>query len=139
MSAIDPSLLFSQQQQQQRLQQQQGEANQSEHTGRSVNGQGKGVHDDEASDSGMALDDEAGKPTGAMENDGLAELDGDDAEPLNLKDDAILAAFLAKMDDYEPILPNAVTRYYLERSGFQSADDRVCATTQACSRFGHHR
>lgn len=44
---------------------------------------------------------------------------------IDLRDDAELAAFLAKMEDYEPILPDSVTRFYLEKAGFQSADDRV--------------
>lgn len=48
-----------------------------------------------------------------------------EAGPVDLHDDADLAAFLAKMDDYEPILPDSVTRFYLEKAGFQSSDDRV--------------
>lgn len=44
---------------------------------------------------------------------------------LDSRDDATLAAFLARLDEYEPILPDTVTRYYLERAGFQCSDDRV--------------
>lgn len=49
----------------------------------------------------------------------------EDEHGANNEDDATLAGFLTKLDDYEPVLPDAVTRYYLERAGFQCADDRV--------------
>lgn len=49
----------------------------------------------------------------------------DEDVPLDLRDDAELAAFLAKLEDYDPILPDPVTRFYLEKAGFQSSDDRV--------------
>lgn len=120
MSAINPSLLFSEQQREQaRLQTRQNAP---------VNGRASGSNDinEEGSEGGMAVDDDDSKPNGEAEAT-VEETQAveDETEPLNLKDDAVLAAFLAKMDDYEPILPNPVTRYYLERAGFQSNDDRV--------------
>lgn len=36
-----------------------------------------------------------------------------------------LADFVVMMDNYTPIIPNSVTRYYLRRSGFTCQDDRV--------------
>lgn len=56
-----------------------------------------------------------------------AKTDSLETAPVDLRDDAELAAFLAKMDEYEPILPDSVTRFYLEKAGFQSSDDRVYA------------
>ena len=129
MSAIDPSLLFYQQQQQQQELQRRDEGR-SAGNGQASNAGASTSKEEDGSDGGMALDDSENKPNGDDSAHEQAEadneeLDVDESEPLDLKDDAVLAAFLAKMDDYEPILPNPVTRYYLERAGFQSADDRV--------------
>ena len=137
MSAIDPSLLFHQQQQQQQQEQQRRAQDRTAVNGQTGNAVGStskdgDVDDNDASESEMQMDENAARgsrlngDSEMQQDEDLAgdELD-DESEPLDLKDDAVLAAFLAKMDDYEPILPNPVTRYYLERAGFQSADDRV--------------
>lgn len=101
--AIDPSLLLSFQQQQEQQQREQ------QHLSTPEKGKGR------ATDTAM---DEDRKPSAGAAEDG--------EEPVvNVQDDVTLASFLNKMDEYEPILPDAVTRYYLEKAGFQTNDDRV--------------
>ncbi|ORX60708.1 putative TAF10-TFIID and SAGA subunit [Hesseltinella vesiculosa] len=41
------------------------------------------------------------------------------------KSEKTLAEFLIKMDEYSPIIPDAVTDYYLNRAGFDCDDVRV--------------
>ncbi|GAA6059735.1 hypothetical protein JCM10212_001943 [Sporobolomyces blumeae] len=41
------------------------------------------------------------------------------------KKDLELAQLLEMMDDYKPIIPDEVTDYYLQRSGFDTNDVRV--------------
>ena len=136
MSAIDPSLLFyaGQQQQQQAV-------NGTSNAGHQGRGDGDAVMKQEESGADWQRQREA---NGADASNGLAasgsraDLQGGSSSSAagpsaageaqthtDSKEDATLAAFLAKMDDYEPILPDNVTRYYLERAGFQSNDDRV--------------
>lgn len=96
-------------------------------------------------EDGVSADDEGGDrhPQAGTSNNGQQGQDGsasivtnnDEQQenvslpladvPIDLRDDATLAAFLARMDEYEPLLPDAVTRFYLEKAGFQSSDDRV--------------
>lgn len=47
------------------------------------------------------------------------------APPQNDESVKALSDFLVMMDNYAPIIPNSVTRYYLRRSGFDCPDDRV--------------
>ena len=136
MSAIDPSLLFYQQQnnnQQSTSRGSYGGGGASTSNGQAgMNGAAaEGDEEEEEEDRKpaaremeMAVDGSNGENNDAQRQESeLLELD--ESAPLDLKDDATLAAFLAKMDEYEPILPDAVTRYYLERAGFQATDDRV--------------
>ncbi|KAH9935923.1 transcription initiation factor IID TAF10 subunit [Epithele typhae] len=39
--------------------------------------------------------------------------------------DKTLAEFLLMLDDYEPLIPNEVTEYYLQRVGFECEDVRL--------------
>jgi len=39
--------------------------------------------------------------------------------------DRTLAEFMLMLDDYEPLIPNEVTDYYLQRVGFESEDVRL--------------
>ncbi|TFL01995.1 transcription initiation factor IID, TAF10 subunit [Pterulicium gracile] len=39
--------------------------------------------------------------------------------------DRTLAEFLVMLDDYEPLIPNEVTDYYLQRVGFECEDVRL--------------
>ncbi|KAI0731159.1 transcription initiation factor IID TAF10 subunit [Earliella scabrosa] len=39
--------------------------------------------------------------------------------------DKTLAEFLLMLDDYEPLIPNEVTEYYLQRVGFECEDARL--------------
>ncbi|KAK0457649.1 transcription initiation factor TFIID 23-30kDa subunit-domain-containing protein [Desarmillaria tabescens] len=39
--------------------------------------------------------------------------------------DRTLAEFLLMLDDYEPLIPNEVTDYYLQRVGFECEDVRL--------------
>lgn len=41
------------------------------------------------------------------------------------KKDRTLAEFLLMLDDYEPLIPNEVTDYYLQRVGFECEDVRL--------------
>ncbi|EKM49982.1 uncharacterized protein PHACADRAFT_105415 [Phanerochaete carnosa HHB-10118-sp] len=41
------------------------------------------------------------------------------------KKDRTLAEFLLMLDDYEPLIPNEVTDYYLQRAGFECEDVRL--------------
>ncbi|KAF8318645.1 transcription initiation factor IID TAF10 subunit [Clavulina sp. PMI_390] len=41
------------------------------------------------------------------------------------KKDRALADFMLMLDDYEPLIPNEVTDYYLQRVGFESDDVRL--------------
>ncbi|KAI8913101.1 putative TAF10-TFIID and SAGA subunit, partial [Powellomyces hirtus] len=42
-----------------------------------------------------------------------------------IKKDRSLAELLLMMDEYKPVIPDAVTDYYLSRSGFECDDVRV--------------
>jgi len=144
--AIDPSLLFMQGQQaaQQQKDQQKSTAAPGETDANTDHPQAGGQ-----AQTGANKDDEDSKPdVGSLRAqdhgqtqtqadtdatmqavDSAAGEDGKTAEapvdPRQSEEDLALARFLAKMDDYEPILPDAVARYYLEKAGFQSADVRV--------------
>ena len=107
--AIDPSLLFLQGQQQ---------ASQ----GRSQVNVRENEQEKDSIYLATELDDGETKPL--TSGTGIVQQQHE-AVPIDARDDATLAAFLARMDEYEPILPDAVTRYYLERAGFQCSDDRV--------------
>ncbi|KAJ6621307.1 transcription initiation factor TFIID 23-30kDa subunit-domain-containing protein [Mycena sp. CBHHK59/15] len=39
--------------------------------------------------------------------------------------DRTLAEFMLMLDDYEPLIPNEVTDYYLQRAGFECEDVRL--------------
>lgn len=86
---------------------------------------------DVAMPSQAEQDQEEHKPSAHKDdNDASAAIETDNVDGKEVllqpsEDDIALAKFLAKMDGYEPILPDAVTRYYLEKAGFQSADVRV--------------
>jgi len=41
------------------------------------------------------------------------------------KKDRALAEFMLMLDDYEPLIPNEVTDYYLQRVGFETDDVRL--------------
>jgi hypothetical protein len=115
-SAIDPSLLFLQ------GQQLSGQAQlQSPNKGK--------VRADDRMDLTETNQHEQNGDTNAMEQqvqgNGEQSVQSTIDAPIDLKDDATLAAFLARMDEYEPLLPDAVTKYYLEKAGFQCSDDKV--------------
>ncbi|KAG2011560.1 hypothetical protein CC2G_011663 [Coprinopsis cinerea AmutBmut pab1-1] len=40
--------------------------------------------------------------------------------------DRTLAEFMLMLDDYEPLIPNEVTDYYLQKVGFECEDVRLC-------------
>ncbi|KAM5533852.1 hypothetical protein V8D89_012515 [Ganoderma adspersum] len=42
-----------------------------------------------------------------------------------MRKDKTLAEFLLMLDDYEPLIPNEVTEYYLQRVGFECEDVRL--------------
>ncbi|KAI9321502.1 transcription initiation factor TFIID 23-30kDa subunit-domain-containing protein [Dichotomocladium elegans] len=46
-------------------------------------------------------------------------------DPELAKKEKTLAEFLAMMDNYSPIIPDAVTDYYLSRTGFDCDDVRI--------------
>ena len=137
MSAIDPSLLFYAGQQQQQQQAVNGTSSAGGHHG---GGDGDAVPKQEeggadwqrqgdangadASNAFAASGPGPGLQGGSSSAAGPSAAAGGEAHT-DSKEDDTLAAFLAKMDEYEPILPDNVTRYYLERAGFQSNDDRV--------------
>ncbi|RDX54243.1 transcription initiation factor IID, TAF10 subunit [Polyporus arcularius HHB13444] len=48
---------------------------------------------------------------------------GQDSE--EARKDKTLAEFMLMLDDYEPLIPNEVTEYYLQRVGFECEDVRL--------------
>lgn len=130
MSAIDPSLLFSQPL---RSVGSSGAASgvngvnvSSSH--RQTNGHLEDPTPEDIKPSASSMRQAEADSDSVMARDVLPN--GDDlgaATPIHNIDanDVTLAAFLSRLDEYEPVLPDAVTRYYLERAGFDCADDRV--------------
>lgn len=131
--AIDPTLLW--QQTRGGMQQQQGESSSKPQDVKQEE-QPVQLQEQEQDDTGDAVMEQAAStPSASAAAPTVAtngRLPSPDSKPdiplppaIDLQDDAELAAFLAKMEDYEPILPDSVTRFYLEKAGFQSSDDRV--------------
>lgn len=52
-------------------------------------------------------------------------LDESRLEPLLERRDRSLKELLSAMDDYAPIIPDAVTDYYLQRAGLKTVDHRI--------------
>jgi transcription initiation factor TFIID subunit 10 len=145
--AIDPSLVFSgqfrpgqQQQQQQQTSPSAGGSMLKQEDDTPQKQQQQENHDDiqnynntTSTDVHMSQDAQSTAPNGSTFTSTSVKPEAEQVQeqgqalemPLDLRDDAELATFLARMDDYDPILPDSVTRFYLEKAGFQSSDDRV--------------
>ncbi|KAI0060965.1 transcription initiation factor IID, TAF10 subunit [Artomyces pyxidatus] len=50
--------------------------------------------------------------------------------------DRTLAEFMLMLDDYEPLIPDEVTDYYLQRAGVDCQDARLCVNLCCCNRPG---
>jgi len=66
--------------------------------------------------SAEASSQTAAQPTTAQQSRQAAE---------EARKDRTLAEFMLMLDEYEPLIPNEVTDYYLQRVGFESDDVRL--------------